>query len=182
MSGEQPERVRLALEHPCPRCKAPAQAGCTRPNGTWLADDKVHKAREDIAARLTHDDGPPASIATNGGRVCWRDYADSLRERGDWTPGNRRLLLSAIRWSEEAEAALERAAETPECIGSTGQAVANPQFQVAARAQEKQLAALTALRLTPASAFFVPVGGKLPGERGDELDDLERTAPAGGSR
>jgi hypothetical protein len=94
------------------------------------------------------------------------------------------VLLSALRFGEECESALERAAEEPECIGSAGQAIANPQFQVAARCQERWFAGLEKLMLTPASRIGAPTGGKtVAGGKGDELDEFDRQVPApGGGR
>lgn len=168
-----PERVKQALEHVCPRCKSPTGVGCTRPSGSFLPSHTVHRAREEAASRVRDDAGPPGEIKTNQGRACWRSWLDTLRERGQVTPGNRRLLLSAVRNLEEAETAHEAAAASPEVVGSTGQQVANPQFAVAARCQERCLAALRALMLTPDTRVAAPAGGHLGGEVGDELDELD---------
>jgi hypothetical protein len=147
-----------------------------------LPSHTVHAAREAAAGRVRDDDGPPAVIQTNFGRAIWRDCLGTLRERGDVTPHGRRLLLSAIRWTEEHEASLERAASAPEVIGSTGQAVANPQFKVASVAQERAISAYRTLLLTPDTRVATPAGGSNPGEMGDDLDALDAEAAAGGAR
>lgn len=179
---DQPEVVRQALEHPCPRCHAPAGIGCARPNGGMLPSHTVHRAREEVVSRLSTDTGPPADLKTAHGREQWRDYADTLRERGDWTPGNRRILLSALRFAEEAENALETAASEPECIGSTGQSVANPQFTVAQRCQARWLTALSHLMLTPAGRVGATSGGSSGGAKGDDLDALDAEAASSSGR
>lgn len=173
-----PPRVREALEYECPRCKAPAGIGCTRPTGSHLASHTVHKAREEAAALVKHDDGPPTVIVTNQGRLAWRDQLATLKSRGDINPTNLRVLLSAIRWQEVAEASLARAEEAPEVVGSTGQAVANPQYTVAARASERSLSAYRALMLLPDSRIGA-AGGPGGVQDGDDLDDLDREAAAG---
>jgi hypothetical protein len=146
-----------------------------------LASHTVHADREAIVDRVQTDSGPPSILTTNHGREMWRDYEVTLRERGEWTPGNRRILLVGLRFAEEAETALETAAAEPECVGSTGQAVANPQFTVAARCQERWLSALSRLMLTPDSRVGAARGGHAGGEKGDDLDALDREA-AGNSR
>lgn len=176
--ADVPERVKQALEHTCPRCKAPPGIGCARPTGSMLPRDQVHKPREEAAARVRDDTGPPGELRTNWARASWRDYMDTLRERGEASrPGVRRILLLALRQLEEAAAALERAADEPECIGSTGNAIANPQFKVASTAQERGLGALRALMLTPDSRVGAATGGAVPaGQAGDDFDDLDRQA------
>lgn len=177
--AEQPERVKQALEHPCPRCHAPAGIGCARPSGSMLPSHTVHAAREGIVDTMREDTGPPSVIRTNAGRTIWRDAMRALRERGDVTPWNTRILLSAVRWTEEHEAALERAADAPEVIGSTGQSVANPQFKVASTAQARALQAFMVLLLPPAARVATAASGSDPGETGDEFDDLDRAAASG---
>jgi hypothetical protein len=179
---QQPERVKQALEHPCPRCKSPAGIGCGRPSGSMLPSHTVHAAREAIVDRLQTDDGPPSALSTNHGREMWRVYADTLRERGEWHAGTRRILLSALRFAEEAESALERAAAEPECIGSTGNAIANPQFAVARGAQERWFAGLERLMLTPSSRVGATAGHPAPGDKGDALDALDAQARAGSNK
>lgn len=176
--SDQPERVRQALEHVCPRCHAPAGIGCARPTGSMLPANKVHKDREDAAARVRDDTGPPADLSTNWARSAWRTYLDTLRERGDVTPGNLRILLQGLRQLEESAAALARASDEPECIGSTGNAIANPQFKVAATCQDKGLNCLQILMLTPNARVGAALAGAAGGEKGDEFDDLDRAASA----
>jgi hypothetical protein len=179
---DQPERVRQALEHPCPRCHAPAGIGCARPSGSMLPSHTVHAAREDAAGRVRDDDGPPAVIQTNFGRAIWRDCLGTLRERGDVTPHARRSCCRRSGGPRSTRPRSSGRPGSPRCIGSTGQAVANPQFKVASVAQERAISAYRTLLLTPDTRVATPIGGSNPGETGDDLDALDAEAAAGGGR
>lgn len=176
-----PDRVQQALEHPCPKCHAPAGFGCVRPSGRSLPDGEVHAPREAVAARLVEDDGPPAAIATNAGRTVWRDCAKTLRERNDWSPRTKRILLAGVRWLEAQDTAMTRAEEEPEVVGSTGQLQANPSYRVAAAATDKMLACFARLKLTPDTQVGVSGDGR-GAPAGDDFDDLDAEAARGVAR
>lgn len=173
--------AREALEHPCPRCHAPAGIGCVRPTGRNLPPGQVHAPREAAAANLASDDGPPASIATNVGKTVWRDCAETLRERGDWSARTRRILLAGVRWMEAQTSAFDRAEAEPEVLGSTGQLQANPSYRVAAAATDKMLQCFARLKLTPDTQVGVSADGR-GAPVGDDFDALEAEAAAATGR
>jgi hypothetical protein len=168
-----PARIKLALEHSCPKCKAPAGIGCASPSGRQV---QPHKPRLALVDQLTLDTGPPAVLKTPSGRTLHRSIVTTLQERGDLTPLALALAKRIVRNVEEADNARETAADSPTVIGSTGQEVPHPMWAVCARLEERALADARALMLTADSRVAAPAGGASRGAVGDELDDLDELA------
>ena len=78
----------------------------------------------------------------------WRRYVRVLQDAGRWDDCDSALLERLVVNLEEAERALKAAVDRPLVIGSTGQMVANPMYNVAKGCDGVALACARALALT----------------------------------
>lgn len=153
----------------CPRCGSIAGVICRRPNGK---PTKVHKDRIAAAETPEYIVDPLDILYTDDGRKLYTAIVQTLTERQDANRYTKMLALRIARNVEQADNLHEIAAREPVAEGSNGQPVANPAWAGACRLEDRVLADLKALRLTPDSAGWQP--SKDP--ELDELDQLDQAA------
>lgn len=158
---------------PCPRCGAAAGAPCRRPNGRVVGPEHAHAGRKKAAAAPDVPEDVAERLIDPEAQQLYRSVVGELERRDEATPWTRQLAFRAARNAQEATIAFEQAADAGVVLGSTGQEVAHPLWSVALRLQERVLADLKALRMTPDSAGWTSAGGA---EAKDDLDDLDELA------
>jgi hypothetical protein len=153
----------------CPRCGSLPSNICRRPNGKPA---KVHKDRIAAAETPEYIVDPLDILYTDEGRKLYTAIVTTLTERQDANRYTKMLALRIAKNVEQADNLHEIAARSPVEVGSNGQPVANPAWAGACRLEDRVLADLKALRLTPDSAGWQPSKDPEP----DELDALDQAA------
>ena len=137
----------------------------------------IHKARKVAAEEPEWFPDPLDELETDEAKRLYGDIVKTLAANETENTVTKAIALRVAKNAEAAEDARRLAVAEPVSEGSMGQPVANPSWAILARLEDRILADLKALRITPDSAGYSSQSRPSKQDPDDDfakLDELDR--------